>query len=70
MGLKRLEGDEAVYYMINEKRGLKGMISTCVDEFDLAGTQGFVEIVAFSLPSQIGTRGVKKKPGDVSEKRC
>ena len=33
MGLKRLEGDEAVYYMINEKGGLEGMIMTCVDNF-------------------------------------
>ena len=42
MGLKRLDGDEAIYYMINEKGGLKGMVSTCVDNFDLAATQGFV----------------------------
>ena len=45
MGLKRLEGDEVVYYMLNEGEGLEGMILTCVDDFDLAGTQSFVEMV-------------------------
>ena len=42
---KRLEGEEAVYYMHNKKGGLEGMILTCVDDFDLAGTEEFVEMV-------------------------
>ena len=43
MGLRRLDGDEAVYYEIDEKGNLEGMISTHVDDFDLAGREGFVE---------------------------
>ena len=52
MGLKRLEGDEAVYYMLNEKGVLEGMISTCVDDFDLAGIQVFVEMVTVKMTCQ------------------
>ena len=37
LGLQRLEGDEAVYYKKDENRELEGMVSTCVDDFDLAG---------------------------------
>ena len=33
MGLKRLEGDKAVYYMMNKEGNLDRMISTCVDDF-------------------------------------
>ena len=35
-GLKRLEGDEAVYYILNKEGNLDGIISTCVDDFDIA----------------------------------
>ena len=45
LGLQRLEGDEAVYYRKDKNELLEGMISTCVDDFDLAGTEGFVEKV-------------------------
>ena len=45
LGLQRLEGDEAVYYKKNENGELEGMVSTCVDDFDLAGTKSFVEKV-------------------------
>ena len=43
IGLKRLEGDEVVYYMLNEDGNLDGMVSTHVDDFDLAGKESFVE---------------------------
>ena len=36
MGLKRLEGDEAVYY--NDKVGLEGMVLTSVNDLDFEGT--------------------------------
>ena len=42
--LKRLEGDEPVYYMLDKKGDLEGMVSTCVDDFDLAGSKEFVEM--------------------------
>ena len=45
IGLKRLEGDEAVYYMLNKKGDLQGMVSTCVDNFDLVGSKDFVEMI-------------------------
>ena len=38
IGLKRLEGDEAVYYMLNEKGDLDGMVLPFIDDFDLAGS--------------------------------
>ena len=42
----RLSGDEAVYYKLSDQGKLEGMISTHVDDFDLAGTKEFVEMVA------------------------
>ena len=45
LGLQRLEGDEAVYYKKDENGELEGMVSTCVDDFDLAGTKSFLEKV-------------------------
>ena len=45
IGLKRSEGNEAVFYMINEKWVLEGIISSCVDDFDMAGTESFVQMV-------------------------
>ena len=43
IGLRKLDGDEAVYYMIGEKGDLEGMVSTHVDDFDLAGKKKFVD---------------------------
>ena len=36
IGLKRLEGDEAVYFILNENRDMDGMVSTHVDDLELA----------------------------------
>ena len=44
LGLQRLKGDEPVYYKKDKDGNLKGMISTWVDYFDLAGKDRFVEI--------------------------
>ena len=49
IGLVKLDGDEAVYYKCNEDGKLEGMISTHVDDFDLAGTRKFVEMVASEI---------------------
>ena len=59
MGLKRLEGDEAVYYMHYEKGDKEGIISTCVDDFDLAGTQGFVELVTEKVSAALDVSKVE-----------
>ena len=40
-----MKGDEAVYYKKDEFGKLEGMISTCVDDFDIAGEQSFVDMV-------------------------
>ena len=45
LGLQRLEGDEAIYYRKDKNGDLEGMVSTCVDDFDLAGTESFVDMV-------------------------
>ena len=43
--MRRLEGDEAVYYMLNENGNLNGMITTHVEDFDLAGNSRFLKMV-------------------------
>ena len=42
IGLRKLDGDEAVYYKIDEKGDLEGIVLTHVDDFDLAGKTKFV----------------------------
>ena len=38
-GLKKLVGDEALYYKHDENGKLIGLLSTHVDDFSLAGTE-------------------------------
>ena len=45
IGMKRLEGDEAYYYKYDEKGKLEGMISSHVDDFNLAGNEKFINTV-------------------------
>ena len=45
MGLRRLEGDEAMYFKRNKEGDLEGLISTHVDDFNLAGNDDFLEAV-------------------------
>jgi len=45
LGLRKLDGDEAVYYKLNEEGNLAGMVSTHVDDFDVAGRKKFVEML-------------------------
>ena len=42
IGLKKLEGDEAMYYKINKDGNLEGLVSTHVDDFNLAGSEKFL----------------------------
>ncbi len=37
IGLKKLEGDEAMYFKINKDGNLESLVSTHVDDFNLAG---------------------------------
>ena len=43
--MRKLDGDEAVYYKLNEEGNLEGMVSTHVDDFDVAGRKKFVEML-------------------------
>ena len=45
IGLRKLDGDEAVYYKIDEIGDLEGMVSTHVDDFDLTEKARFVNKV-------------------------
>ena len=45
IGLKILEGDEAVYYKHDKNANLEGMVSTHVDDFNMAGNNDFISIV-------------------------
>ena len=59
IGLRKLDGDEAVYYMINEKGDLEGMVSTHVDDFDLAGKTKFVDKVTEEISKALDVLQVK-----------
>ena len=59
LGLQRLEGDEAVYYKKDENGELEGMVSTCVDDFDLAGTKSFVEKVTKEISNNLDVSKVE-----------
>ena len=45
IGLRKLDGDEGVYYKLNKEGYLAGMVSTHVDDFDVAGKNKFVEML-------------------------
>ena len=57
LGLQRLEGDEAVYYKKDKNEELEGMVSTYVDDFDLAGTRSFVERVTKKVCANLDIKG-------------
>merc|ERR1711984_63069 len=44
-GLKKLDGDEAMYYKHDKYGDLMGLLSTHVDDFSLAGTAEFLDTV-------------------------
>merc|ERR1711867_260877 len=45
LGLMKLDGDKLVYYKLNEEGNMAGMVSTHVDDFDVAGRKKFVEML-------------------------
>ena len=57
--MQRLEGDEAVYYKKDENGKLEGMVSTCVDDFDLAGTKCFIERVTKKVSANLDVSKVE-----------
>ena len=59
MGLKVMDGDEAFYYL-HENGNLKGAVFTHVDDFNLAGTDKFVEEVLEIVDQQLTVSKVRK----------
>ena len=45
LGLRKLDGDEAVYYKLDEEGNLEGIVSAHIDDFDVAGQKKFVEML-------------------------
>ena len=45
LGLRKSDEDEAVYYKLSKEGNLEGMVSTHVDDFDVAGRKKFVEML-------------------------
>ena len=61
IGLKRLEGDEAVYYKYDENGNLDGMVSTHVDDFNLAGSKSFVTMVTERIRTALDVSKVEDR---------
>ena len=57
--MRKLDGDEAVYYKINEEGYLEGMVSTYVDDFDLAGKTKFVDKVTEEISKALDVSQVE-----------
>ena len=53
IGLRKLEGDEALYFKNNENGDLVGMVSTHVDDFNLAGTESFLAMVTEEIRKEL-----------------
>jgi hypothetical protein len=53
IGMKRLDGDEAFYYKHDEEGKLEGMISSHVDDFNLAGTNHFTNEVTEKIKEEL-----------------
>ena len=45
--------------MLNEKGALKGMILTCIDDFDLAGTESYVQMVTEKVSAALDVSKVE-----------
>jgi len=52
-GLRRLEGDEALYFKNNENGDLEGIVSTHVNDFNLAGTENFLPMVTEEIRKEL-----------------
>ena len=59
MGLKVMDGDEAFYYL-HEDGNLKGAVLMHVDDFNLAGTDKFVEEVLEIVDQQLTVSKVER----------
>ena len=53
IGLKRLDGDEAFYYRHDKDGQLEGMISSHVDDFNIAGNDDFIKTVTEKIKNDL-----------------
>ena len=53
IGMKWLDGDEVFYYKHYKDRKLEGMISSHVDDFNLAGTTRFINNVTEKIKAAL-----------------
>ena len=59
--MKRLDGDEAFYYKHNERGDLEGMISSHVDDFNLAGNKNFIDEVTEKIKNALDILKIEDK---------
>ena len=57
--LRKLDGDGALYYMIGEKGDLEGLVSTHVDDFNLAGKKSFLDKVTREIRKSLDVSTVE-----------
>ena len=57
--MRNLYGDEAVYYKLNEKGNMAGIVSTHVDDFDVAGRKKFVEMLTKEISKVLDVSQVR-----------
>ena len=58
-GLKTVKGDEAFYYKFDGKK-LEGMVLTHVDDFSMAGTDGFLDELEKKIRKELNVSKVEK----------
>ena len=61
IGLKRLEGNKAICYMYDESVNLEGIVSTHVNNFDLARHESFVAMVMEKVSAALDVSKVEDK---------
>ena len=59
MGLKMMDGNEA-FYFLHEKGVLKGAVIAHIDNFNLAGTEEFINNILEVVDQQLTVSKVKK----------
>ena len=57
MGLHIMDGDDAFYYL-HKDRELKGAVQTHFDDFSLAGTPEFIQMIIHGVSRKLTTSQV------------
>ena len=59
LGLRKLDGNEAVYYKLDEEGHLEEMLSTHVDDIDVPGLKKFVEMLTREISKVLNVSRVE-----------